>query len=161
MAGLRARQRARTALALIAALFLGLVVLLRGRKVHFGAPQLRFCVLIAVIGTIIPNSASYEAARHLPAGVISILLSLVPMFAFPVAILLAVDRFTWARFGGLLAGLAGVLLIVGPDASLPERAMIAAIPIALIAPMLYAVEGNVVARWGTAGLDPVEALRYE
>jgi drug/metabolite transporter (DMT)-like permease len=36
--------------------------------------------------------------------------------------------------------------------------MTAFIPLALIAPMFYALEGNVVARWGTAGLSAVEVL---
>ena len=60
--------------------------------------------------------------------------------------------------GGLLLGLIGVLLIVAPEASLPERAMVAFIPLALIAPLFYGLEGNVVARWGTAGLSPVDVL---
>jgi drug/metabolite transporter (DMT)-like permease len=28
----------------------------------------------------------------------------------------------------------------------------------MIGPLFYAIEGNVVARWGTAGLDPVQAM---
>ena len=32
------------------------------------------------------------------------------------------------------------------------------IPIALIAPIFYAFEGNYVAKWGIGGLDPVQAL---
>ena len=32
------------------------------------------------------------------------------------------------------------------------------LPIALIAPLFYALEGNVVAKWGTVGLDPIQVL---
>jgi drug/metabolite transporter (DMT)-like permease len=49
-------------------------------------------------------------------------------------------------------------LIAFPEASLPERTMIAFLPLALIAPFCYACEGNIVARWGTAGLDPFQVL---
>ncbi len=80
------------------------------------------------------------------------------MFAFPIALLLATDRFSWVRLGGLICGLVGVVLLVGPEASLPERWMVAFIPLALIAPVFYGLEGNVVARWGTAGLDPIQVL---
>ena len=52
----------------------------------------------------------------------------------------------------------GVLIIVTPEASLPDRALIAFIPLALVAPAFYALEGNIVARWGTAGLSPIEVL---
>ena len=142
----------------IGAVLMGGLTLLRGKRLPMGRAQLRVYVVIALIGTILPNSASYQAAVHLPAGVISILLSLVPIFAFPIALILANDRFSWPRLGGLVCGLIGVLLIVGPEASLPERAMVAFIPLALIAPLFYGLEGNVVARWGTAGLDPVQVL---
>ena len=115
-------------------------------------------LLIAMIGTLIPNTATYEAIRHLPSGLISIFLSTVPMFAFPVALMLGNERFEPVRFAGLLFGLVGVGLIVAPEASLPERAMVAFIPLALIAPFFYGCEGNIVARWGTAGLSPVDVL---
>lgn len=142
----------------IGAVVLGAVTFAWGRGFPRTGPQLRLCALIAILGTIVPNSASYEAAVHLPAGVLSILLSLVPMFAFPIALALSVDRFGWARLAGLICGLAGVALIVGPEASLPDPAMAVFIPLALVAPFFYAVEGNVVARWGTARLDPVQLL---
>ena len=32
------------------------------------------------------------------------------------------------------------------------------LPLALIAPGFYALEGNVVAKWGTGGLDPLQLL---
>jgi drug/metabolite transporter (DMT)-like permease len=124
----------------------------------FGLRHLRIYLIIGVLGTVIPNSASYEAIRHLPAGLISILLSMVPIFAFPVALMLGNEKFRARRLAGLMVGLTGVLVIVLPEASLPERAMVAFIPLALVAPFLYAIEGNVVARWGTAGLDPVQVL---
>ena len=142
----------------ISAVVLGLVTLLRGTGLPLGGRYLRLYAVIALIGTVLPNAASYQAAVHLPAGIISILLSLVPMFAFPIALLLGVDRFGIARFVGLLFGLLGVVLIVGPEASLPDAAMAAFIPLALIAPAFYALEANVVARWGTLDLDPVQLL---
>jgi drug/metabolite transporter (DMT)-like permease len=45
-----------------------------------------------------------------------------------------------------------------PKASLPDPAMAAWLPIALVGPACYAAEANIVARWGTAGLDPVQAM---
>ena len=102
--------------------------------------------------------AYYVAVTHLPVGVVVILLSLIPMMAFPMALALGVDRFSRARLVGLALGLAGVALIALPDASLPDGAALAWIPVALVAPALYAAEGVGIARWGTAGLDPFETL---
>ena len=142
----------------IAVVILGAITLCQGRRLPVGPAQLRMYVVIALLGTILPNSASYAAAVHLPAGLLSIIISLVPMFAFPIALVMGLEGFSLRRFLGLLCGMCAVLLIVGPDASLPERAMIAFIPLAMIAPFFYGLEGNVVARWGTAGVGPVRLL---
>lgn len=142
----------------IGVLVLGPLVLWRRRGVPLHRGALLIYLAIAAFGTLLPNSASYVAARTLPAGVMSIVIAMVPIFAFPIALALRADRFGWARLCGLLLGLAGVALIALPEASLPDRAMVAALPIALIAPFFYAVEGNLVGRWGTAGADPIQTL---
>lgn len=142
----------------IGAILLLVVTLIRRKPLKFGAVQLRFYIMIAIIGTIIPNSASFEAARHLPAGILSILISMMPLLAFPIALALRLERMSIVRLLGLLAGLAGVALLILPESSLPDRAMIAFIPIALVAPTFYALEGGIVSKWGTAGCDPIEVL---
>ncbi len=142
----------------IGATFLTVVQIIRNRKLRTDRRAMSVYVLIALIGTVLPNSASYEAITHLPSGLISILLSLVPMFAFPIALLLGNETFDPKRFAGLFLGLVGVLIIVAPEASLPERAMIVFIPLALIAPLFYGLEGNIVAKWGTDGLGAIALL---
>ena len=142
----------------ISAVVLGVITLVRGKGLPFGRRQWRMYTAIALIGTVFPNAAFYQAAVYLPAGVLSILLSLVPMFAFPIALLLATDRFSWARLLGLACGLLGVVLLIGPEASLPERWMVVFIPLALVAPLFYGLEGNVVAKWGMGGVDPIQLL---
>ena len=115
-------------------------------------------LMIATIGTLIPGAASFRAAFHLPSGIMSIVIATIPMMAFPIALALGNDRFSIRRLAGLTLGLIGVGFIAFPQASLPDRAMLAFLPLALVAPFCYAVEGNVVAKWGTAGLDPVQVL---
>ncbi len=116
-----------------------------------------FFLLIALLGTVVPNSFSYRAAAHLPAGVMSVVISLVPIFAFPIALILGVDKFNLWRLGGLVAGMIGIMLLAGPDA-LPDAAMVLWLPIAMIAPMCYGLEGNIVAKWGMHGLGPGHVL---
>lgn len=142
----------------IGATMLGIIQLVRRKPLRVDAPALRVYVFIALVGTVFPNSAMYEAIRHLPAGLVSILLSLVPMLAFPMALMLGNERFALLRFCGLLLGLFGVLLIIGPEGSLPDRSMVLFVGLALVAPLFYGFEGNAVARWGTAGLSPLEVL---
>jgi drug/metabolite transporter (DMT)-like permease len=137
---------------------LGLVSLRKGGALPTEWRHIRLHVVIAVVGTILPNAASYRAAFHLPAGVMSILISMVPMFALPIALILGQDRFSWRRLGGLTLGLGGVALLVLPDTSLPDPAMVAFVPLALVGPLFYAFEANYVARFGTEGLDPMQTL---
>ena len=139
----------------IGAILLGGFLILRGRRPKFGRTQILFCIYIALIGTILPNGASYQAAVYLPAGVLSIVIAAVPMIAFPIALAIGLDRFSWLRLGGLIAGFIGVALLIAPD-SLPEASMAIWVLVALIGPTLYAIEGNSVAKFGTFDMDAIE-----
>ncbi len=144
--------------AVIGAVVLGFICLLRGRAPPFGPDHLRLYLVIALVGTVLPNGVSYAAAARLPSGIMSISIATVPMFAFPIALAMGIDKFSAPRFAGLLLGLFGIVLIAAPEAGLPDPAMAAWLPLALVAPAFYGLEGNYVAKFGTAGLDPVRVL---
>lgn len=134
------------------------IALIRGIRLPLGAPQIRIYVIIAFIGSLLPNTASYQAAVHLPSGILSILLSMIPIWAFPIALLLALDSFEWRRFAGLLAGLSAVLLLVVPSTDLTLALPVLWVLVGLISGLFYAFEGNFVAKWGTAGLGSIQVL---
>lgn len=142
----------------IGAFVLTLAAIVRGTRLPFGRAQVRVYVFIAFVGSVLPNTASYQAAVHLPSGVMSILLSMIPIWAFPIALFLALDRFEWRRLGGLAVGMAAVLLIVLPDADMSGSIPIFWVLVGMISGLFYAFEGNCVARWGTAGLDAMQVL---
>ncbi len=142
----------------VGVLLLGMILLALRRPVPLTRRGLAFATVIALVGTVIPNSTFYLSVRHLPAGVMSILIAMVPLLAFPIALALGSDRFSLRRLFGLLSGFAGIGLIAAPGAALPDPGMAAWLPVALIGPLFYAVEGNLVARWGTGGLDPLQTL---
>jgi drug/metabolite transporter (DMT)-like permease len=142
----------------IGAVVLGGLLLVQRKRVPINRATLGFAVVIAVIGTIIPNSTFYYSVAHLPAGIMSILISTIPLMALPIALALGTDKFSLIRLAGLLCGLLGVILIAAPDGALPDAAMVAFLPVALIGPLFYAFESNYVARFGTAGMDAVQAM---
>jgi len=142
----------------IGAALLALILTVTGTRFRPDRRQWAIALMIALTGTLLPNAFSYRAAVHLPGGIISLLLSLIPMLAFPMALAMGTDRFAPVRLLGLALGLGATLLIVLPDASLPDPAMLLFIPVALVAPTFYALEGNLVARFGTAGMDAVQTL---
>ncbi len=140
---------------LIGAGLLGVISAIRGKGMVFSAPALRFYVVIAFIGTIIPNATFYAAVVHLPAGVMSILISTLPLIAFPMALMLGIDRFSTLRAVGLGLGILGVALIAAPGGAPVSLWWLA---IAMIGPVFYAIEATYVARSGTAGMDALQAM---
>ncbi len=142
----------------LGALILGGLLALRGRGLVLTRAGLRFALIIALTGSIIPGITFYHSVTHLPAGIMSILISSVPLISFPIALALGMDRLSGLRVLGLLLGIAGVALIALPEASLPDRAMIAVIPIALIGPLFYAIEGNYVAGSDMGGMDALQTM---
>lgn len=137
---------------------LGALSLLRGRRIPVDAASLKLYAVIAAVGSVLPGITSYSAAVHLPSGVLSILLSSVPMWAFPLALIMGLERFRARRLAGLSLGLIGVALLVLPDSGLPRDIAPVWIGVALLSSMFYAIEGNYIAKYGTEGLDPFQVL---
>lgn len=142
----------------VCVLVLGAITLARGKRLPLTRRALEFYVVVAFLGTLVPNYTFYVSVARLPSGIMSIIIAAVPMLAFPMAVALGVDRFSLRRAAGIALGLAGVALIALPETSLPEAAMVAFLPLALIGPLFYAMENTYVAVRGTSGMDPVQAM---
>jgi len=139
-------------------LVLGAIALVRRKGMVLTPAALRFYVVVAVLGTIIPNGTFYTAVAHLPSGIMSIIIAMIPMLAFPMALAMGMDRFSALRLVGLALGLAGVAMLALPGVALPDAAMVAWLPVALIGPLFYAVEATYVAHRGTQGMDALQAM---
>lgn len=137
---------------------LAVVCLIRRETVPLGTRHLRLYAIIAMIGTTLPNTLSYQAAVHLPSGIMSLLLSIIPMFSFAIALMLGNDSFTFRRFIGLIIGLFGVLMIIAPAVDLGQPIPVFWAGTYLITGLFYAFEGNYLAKWGTAGLNPLQVM---
>lgn len=143
----------------LGALALSLVQGLRRRPLPRAPAALRLYLVIALLGTLLPGSVQFLVYRHLPAGVMSLLIATVPMFAFPLALALGSERFQPRRLLGLALGLAGVGLIVAGRQGLQVPQAGLWLLLGLVAPLLYAVEVNYVARFGTLGLGGIQVLQ--
>lgn len=142
----------------IGVVLMGAICLARRLPLPLHGRALRLYLILAMIGTILPNSLSYQAAVHLPAGIMSLLLSTIPMFAFVIALTLGIDSFSRRRVAGLLLGLCGVVLIVAPAVDLGQAVPMAWAGIYLLTALFYAFEGNYIAKWGTEGLGPFQVM---
>jgi drug/metabolite transporter (DMT)-like permease len=137
---------------------LGAIALVRRKGMKLTPAAIRFYVIVAVLGTVIPNGTFYTAVVHLPSGVMSIIIAMIPMLAFPMALALGLDRFSTLRLVGLALGLAGVALLAAPGAALPDAAMLGWLPVALVGPLFYAMEATYVSWRGTEGMDALQAM---
>jgi drug/metabolite transporter (DMT)-like permease len=142
----------------VAATLTGLIVAWRRQPIPLTRRALTFALVVAVLGTLLPNVAFYLAVERLPAGVMSVVISAVPILALPLAVALGRDRLDGPRVVGVVLGLAGVAVIAAPGAALPDPSLAPWLLVALLGPLLYAVEANFVASTGTAGLDPAQAI---
>jgi len=139
-------------------ILLGSITVLRGKPLVFKREYMPLFVMVALCGAVLPDIFYYLAAMTLTGGVMSITTSTVAMFSLPIALALGNERFEASRFLGVGCGLLGIILLVGPDASLSEGPSGIWVLIALLAPLLYATEGNLVSKWGTQGLDPMQVI---
>lgn len=137
---------------------LGAIRMFRGGPMRVTRRALAMAVAVAFVGTLVPNTTFYTSVARLPAGIMSILIATVPLLAFPIAVMFGLDRFGLRRVLGLLCGFAGMMLIALPEAALPAGATAAWLIVAMIGPLCYAFEGNMITRWGTGGLDSLETI---
>jgi drug/metabolite transporter (DMT)-like permease len=131
----------------VGAALLGLVEVVRRRRLPLDRPHLLFYLVCGLLGTAIPSTLYFYAAPHLPAGVLAITLGLTPLLTFVGAVFLKLDRYATGRLLGVFLGIAAVLMIALPDASLPERTAAIWVVAALAAAFSYAAENLVIAKY--------------
>lgn len=136
----------------------GIVTVARGRKLPISRAHLKLYVVVALLGAMIPHFLNFTAVAHLPAGIMSILIALVPMFSMPIALAMGFEKASVVRFIGALCGAVAIVLIVGPDAAMPDAGKIGFVILALGASLCYGAEGNFITWFGMRGADPVQVL---
>jgi drug/metabolite transporter (DMT)-like permease len=104
---------------------------------RFDRLHLRTYLVWGLLTTAAPISLLTYVAPHLPAGIITMILVLVPLCTYLLALVLRADRFRVLGVLGILFGLAGVLLVIVPEVSLPSRDMVGWVLLALLAPVMF------------------------
>jgi len=143
---------------LVSLVLSGVVTFARGRKLPLSVAHLKLYLGVSLLGAVIPNLLNFTAAEHLPAGIMAILIALVPMFAMPIALAMGFEKPSLIRFVGALCGAIAIVLIVGPDTGLPDASKVEFVLVALGASLCYGGEGNFLTWFGMRGLDPVQVL---
>ena len=87
--------------------------------------HLRIYVILGALGIAGLMCVFAFVSPKLPASVVAVTQTLIPIMTYALALALAVgvERLRWLRVSGIALGFAGVLLIVVPGNSLPEPGM--------------------------------------
>jgi len=133
-------------------------LLATGRRLPLGRREVAFYAVCGLVGTALPHTLSFTAIRHLPVGVQSIVVSLVPMMTLLLSLPLGLDRAQPIRMLGLAMGLVAVVMIVAPGSSLPEPGQAGWVLLLVLVPLSYAVENVVIARARPRNMDSLTVM---
>ncbi len=106
---------------------------------RFSAGHLKSYIAIAIPGFIITWGMSALIAPKIPAGIVAIIYSLIPITTYGLVLIVRIERFHGVRLIELLLGFGGVLLLMVPETSLPERGMAIWVLVAMIATLAVAL----------------------
>jgi drug/metabolite transporter (DMT)-like permease len=143
---------------LIATVTLSVISIVRRVGPVLNRRALIYFLVVGLLGTIFPNSFSYLAASHLPAGVMGIAIASVPMFSLGIALGLRLEKPSLQRGIGVLLGAGAVILLIGPQTSLPDPDQAVFVLVALIAPFCYGAEGHYIAARAPPDVDAIMTL---
>ncbi|MBS36160.1 MAG: hypothetical protein CMO26_09575 [Thiotrichales bacterium] len=143
------------ALILITGIYVVLVVIKR-RRFKLTRQRLVFFGLTAIMGYLIPMSATLYAAPYVPAGVLVLMASLSPAFSCATALLLRSETVSRLRALAMVLGTVAALMVLLPEAELPGHGALPWLLLALLIPLCYGIEPIYVsARW-PEGLDVLQ-----
>ena len=137
------------------AIIIGSIVLSRKKSsptIGKQTPWLYYFIC-GLTGIVIPNTSMYFAAAHLPASILAMVVNTVPIVAYPMALLVRLEAFSWQRMLGILLAFAGLMLIILPKSSLPSPEMVPWVLSTLITPLSFAICSIYIARFRPAHTD--------
>jgi drug/metabolite transporter (DMT)-like permease len=94
---------------------------------------------------VIPGAAFFYAAAHVPAGVLSITVGMVPILTFVAAAFVGLEKIAMGRIFGVVLGTLAVVLLVAPEGSLPDPVQLPWVFLGFVSAACYAALSLVLA----------------
>lgn len=132
--------------AIIAALILSCICVLRATYPGLTKQHLRYYVIIGGLRIVCANVVWYTTVKYVPAGALAVVLGLTPIFTYAISLMMRMEHFDALRMTGLSFGFVGVVLFVVPGGSLPDPSMIPWLFFGLLAPVTYSLANILIDR---------------
>jgi len=129
------------------------IALLRGRKPEFKLRHNIFYLVCALSGYLLPMIAELLVIAHMPAGLLTLIVSVAPLATLLFAWVMKTDVINLSRMAGIMIGAVAVFAILLPDAHISEAVAWQWLLIALVVPVSYSIHHNFAARCWPAGSD--------
>jgi drug/metabolite transporter (DMT)-like permease len=129
------------------------IALLRGRKPEFKRRHVIFYLVCALLGYLLPMIVELLVIAHMPAGVLTLIVSIAPLATLLFAWLMKTDRINLPRVSGILLGAFAIFAILLPDAHSSEAVEWRWLLLAMVVPVSYAVHHNFTAGYWPEGSD--------
>ena len=129
----------------IAGAILFALALATGNVPRTSRAHLRHYSITSTLGVVVPVILLAFVASKLPAGVVILIITLTPAMTYVYALMFRLEKFRLLSISGVIVGLAGILLIVIPDGSLPNPEDTVWVLLLLVVPLMYATNNIVVA----------------
>lgn len=137
----------------IGASFLIVLNVAARKKPPLGRDNILFYVACGLLGSVIPGVLFFYAASRVSPGVLAITVATVPLMTFAAAAVLGVEKVHLGRVLGVVLGVFSVVLLVGPEESLPDPSVVPWVLAALLSAACYSAENLVVALRMPAGVS--------
>ncbi|MEM9061697.1 MAG: DMT family transporter [Pseudomonadota bacterium] len=142
----------------LGAVALAALLIVRGQSLPLTRRHLIFYAVCGLTGTALPHVLGYTGMQHLPVGVMSIVIAMVPIMTYLGAIIIRMERLDGVRSLGLIFGAVAVLFLVVPDASLPEPEKVAWLALPLLTSLCYTIENLYIGRAQPRDIDPMQTM---
>ena len=129
------------------------IALLRGRKPEFKLRHNIFYLVCTLSGYLLPMIAELLVIAHMPAGLLTLIVSVAPLATLLFAWVMKTDVINLSRMAGIMLGAVAVFAILLPDAHISEAVAWQWLLIALVVPVSYSIHHNFAARCWPAGSD--------
>lgn len=116
---------------------------IRRRPISLRRDVLWLYVACGLLGVVVPAISFYFAAPHLPAGVLSITVTVAPILTFLFSVFFGLERFASLRVLGVAFGALAVALLVVPETSLPDPSAVPWVLLACVPGLCYALENMI------------------